>query len=210
MRIPRQQVARPTEPGEKSHDRRGVEPGDLRAGASAFVEATFGESAAVMAEMKRQVPFDRQMDVDRTREKRNHAEPKTQQKTDEIKIRPGHTSPRTRHLSRSFPLRCASWNSRSRPPQFRNGGACGKPLPRLGPLPALLPGCSTSERRSDNPGVRRISASSKSGVRESGVSAMVMSAFCSSGSAVNCPAPAYNQESTFASKARSSDCKPGV
>src|SRR5690242_10570520 len=97
MRIPRQQVARPTEPGEKSHDRRGVEPGDLRAGASAFVEATFGESAAVMAEMKRQVPFDRQMDVDRTREKRNHAERKTHQKTDEIKIRPGHNSPRTRH-----------------------------------------------------------------------------------------------------------------
>src|SRR5579864_848153 len=190
MRIPRQQVARPTEPGEKSHDRRGVEPGDLRAGASAFVEATFAESTAVMAEMKRQVPFDRQINMDRAREKRNHAERKAHQKTEEIKIRPGHNSPRTRHSPFWQPLLPrASWNSRRRPPQFRNGGTCGK-LRRLGTLAALLPGCSTSARRSNNPGVRKISPSSKSGVRESGVSAMVLSARCSSGSAVNWPAPA--------------------
>src|SRR5713226_1958939 len=43
------------------------------------------------------------MDVDRAREKRQHAEREAHDETEEIKIRPGHTAPRAH-------LMCTSWN----------------------------------------------------------------------------------------------------
>src|SRR5260370_10271599 len=43
------------------------------------------------------------MDVDRAREKRQHAEREAHDEAEEIKIRPGHTAPRAHSL-------CASWN----------------------------------------------------------------------------------------------------
>src|SRR5438046_5307818 len=63
-------------------------------------------AAPMVSEMKRQVPFDRQMDLDCAREKRNDAQRKAHEKTEKIKIRPGHNSPRTRHFSATF--RCAA------------------------------------------------------------------------------------------------------
>src|SRR5215467_9147734 len=193
--MPREQVAGPTEPREKRHDGGGVEPRDVRA---AFETSAHGTVAAapVMAEMKWQMPFDRQMDVDCPGEKRNHAKREAHEKTEEIKIRPGHSSPLAQ------PIQAA-------PNQFRSGTDTEKPL-FPGSRSVLLPGRSTSARRSNNPGVRRISPRSNRGVRESAVSAMASSARCNSGSLENCSAPAKSHESIFASMARSSDCKPGV
>src|SRR5690242_5605799 len=189
MRIACQQIARPAEPREKSHDRRGVEPRNMRAGRSAFLKATFGDAAPVMTEMKRQVPFDRQMDVDRPREKRKHAEREAHKETEEIKIRPGHKSPRAQTSQNLYD---------------------GRKLLFPAVAPGSFTGRSTSARRSKSPGVRKISPRSKSGVRESGVSAMVITARCNSGSVLNCSAPAKSHESIFASMARNSDCKPDV
>src|SRR5689334_15769851 len=106
MGIARQQIAGPTEPRKKCHDCGSVEPRDVRARRAAFLKATLGQTSAVMAEMKRQMPFDRQMDVDRTREERKHAEREAHEKTEEIKIRPGHNSPRTRRPSSLGNFRC--------------------------------------------------------------------------------------------------------
>src|SRR5215472_13650074 len=108
MRMAREQVAGSTEPSEKGHDGGGVEPGDVRA---SFETSPHGAvaTAPVMPQMERQMPLDRQMNVDCTCEKRNHAERKTDQKTKEIEIRPGHKSPRPPHpCLAQLPLRFPS------------------------------------------------------------------------------------------------------
>src|SRR5690349_14084221 len=97
----REQIAGSAEPREKCHDGGRVKPGDVR---SAFETAAHGAMAAapVMTEMKRQVPFDRQMDVDRAREEGKHAQREAHEKTEEVKIRQGHNPPRPR--SPYFPV----------------------------------------------------------------------------------------------------------
>src|SRR5260370_14133634 len=60
-------------------------------------------SATVVPQVKGQVHLEGKMDVDRAREKRQHAEREAHDEAEEIKIRPGHTAPRTHSL-------CASWN----------------------------------------------------------------------------------------------------
>src|ERR1700674_4772127 len=84
----RQQVAGPAKPSEKCQHAGRVEPGKMR--------AAFGNAAAcsVMPAMKRQVPFEREMQVHSAREKRQHAERKAHQETEEIEVRPSHTTPR--------------------------------------------------------------------------------------------------------------------
>src|SRR6202040_3237231 len=47
-----------------------------------------------MRAMKGQVHFEWQMEVDRTGQERKHTERETNQETQKIKIRPGHTTPR--------------------------------------------------------------------------------------------------------------------
>src|SRR5690242_12926814 len=91
----RQQVAGPAEPGEERQNARSVEPGKVR---SAFCEAALGDAATVMPAMKRQMPFHREMQVHGAREERQHAEREAHQKTEEIEVRPSHTTPRERHL----------------------------------------------------------------------------------------------------------------
>src|SRR5713101_5138775 len=59
--------------------------------------------ATVVPKVKGQVHLEGKMDVDRAREKRQHAEREAHDEAEEIKIRPGHTAPRTHSL-------CASWN----------------------------------------------------------------------------------------------------
>src|SRR5260370_12683582 len=59
--------------------------------------------ATVVPQVKGQVHLEGKMDVDRAREKRQHAEREAHDEAEEIKIRPGHTAPRTHSL-------CASWN----------------------------------------------------------------------------------------------------
>src|SRR5256884_6720516 len=78
-RVARQQVARPAKPGKKRHDRGGVEPGDFGSSLESSAHAAMA-AAPMVSEMKRQVPFDRQMDVDCAREKRNDAQRKTHEK----------------------------------------------------------------------------------------------------------------------------------
>src|SRR5260370_7378787 len=60
-------------------------------------------SATVVPQVKGQVHLEGKMDVDRAREKRQHAEREAHDEAEEIKIRPGHTAPRAHSL-------CASWN----------------------------------------------------------------------------------------------------
>src|SRR5438105_6789102 len=126
-----------------------------------------------MSEVKRKMPFGRQMDVDSACEKRKHAERKAHKETQKIEIRPGHNSPRTRHSSANFvamrelEIRDADPSLRIRTrTQFRSGEAGGRWPLRSGVSPAPPPGRSTSAKRSNSPGVRTISASSKSGVRD--------------------------------------------
>src|SRR5215472_9270583 len=87
MGVTRQQIASSTKPGEKRHDRGGVEPRDLRTGNAAFMEAAFGETAVVPAmKMKGQMPFDGEMDMDCAGEERKHAQREAHEKTEEIEI----------------------------------------------------------------------------------------------------------------------------
>src|SRR6266850_1483703 len=142
------------------------------------------------------------MDVSRAAEEREHAEREAHDETEKIEISPGHRTPQAHP--------CASWSSRPDPTtQFCSDAGGGCPLPSWPPL-RRCPELKTSPSRSARPGVRRISASSSTALRESCTSAMASSARCSSGSAVNCSAPAKSHESIFASIARNSDCKPGV
>src|SRR6266850_3256779 len=194
-------VANPTKPGQKGHDRHGVEPReaspDLRH--SPPGQAAAGKPAGVVPPMKRQVPFEREMDVSRPAEEREHAEREAHDETEKIKISPGHRTPRAR----------AGVRDADPTTQFCSDAGGGCPLPSWPPL-RRCPELKTSPSRSARPGVRRISASSSTALRESCTSAMASSARCSSGSAVNCSAPAKSHESIFASIARNSDCRPGV
>src|SRR5882724_209416 len=89
-------VANPTKPGQKGHDRHGVEPReaspDLRH--SPPGQAAAGKPAGVLPSMKRQVPFEREMNVGRTAKERQHTEREAHDKTQKIKISPGHRTPR--------------------------------------------------------------------------------------------------------------------
>src|SRR5215472_7084548 len=98
--MPRKQVAGPTKPREKGHNGGGVEPGDVRAALETSAHRTPVAAARVMAEVKWQMPFDRQMDMDGPGEKRNHAQREAHEKTEEIKIRPGHRAPLTQRSIR--------------------------------------------------------------------------------------------------------------
>src|SRR5882757_7346418 len=57
-----------------------------------------GHSAAVMSNVKGPMQSGRQMDVRRSAEKRQHTEDEAHQEAEEIKIRPGHKSPRAQHI----------------------------------------------------------------------------------------------------------------
>src|SRR6267378_1225251 len=57
-----------------------------------------GTDRSVMRAMKWQVPLERQMEVDCAGQKRKHAQREAHKETEKIKIRPGHKSPRARHL----------------------------------------------------------------------------------------------------------------
>jgi hypothetical protein len=46
--------------------------------------------------MKRQVPFEREMDVSRTAKEREHAEREAHDETEKVEISPGHKTPRAR------------------------------------------------------------------------------------------------------------------
>src|SRR6266850_1357255 len=95
-RMGREDVANSAEPGEKGHDRHGVEPREAAPDVrhSATGQAVAGQPAGVVPPMKRQVPFERQMDVSRTAEEREHAEREAHDETEKIKISPGHRTPR--------------------------------------------------------------------------------------------------------------------
>src|SRR5712664_815163 len=60
-----------------------------------------------MRAMNWQVPFEREMDVSRAAEEREHAEREAHDETEKIEISPGHRTPRAHP--------CASWSSRRRP-----------------------------------------------------------------------------------------------
>src|SRR6266403_5815876 len=89
-------VANSAKPGQKGHDRHGVEPReaspDLRH--SPPGQAAAGKPPGVVPPMKRQVPFEREMDVGRTAKERQHTEREAHDKTQKIKISPGHRTPR--------------------------------------------------------------------------------------------------------------------
>ena len=62
-------------------------------GHSVTGHATAGQPAGVVPPMKRQVPFEWQMDVSRTAKERQHAEREAHDETEKIKISPGHRTP---------------------------------------------------------------------------------------------------------------------
>src|SRR5213082_1995143 len=64
-------------------------------------------AATVMHAMKWQVPFEWKMEVDRTGQKRKYAQREAHQEAEEIKIRPGHKSPRAQHILRAT-CRCGA------------------------------------------------------------------------------------------------------
>src|SRR5713226_115240 len=93
--MPSKQIARSAEPRQESHCRRSVEPGNVRAA----LESGMGRTgSAVMRAMKWQVPLERQMEVDRAGQKGKHTQREAHKETEKIEIRPGHKSPRARHL----------------------------------------------------------------------------------------------------------------
>src|SRR5216684_2692223 len=100
----REQVANPAKPCQKRHDRHGVEPGKTAPG---MYRSATRHSAGVMRAMKRQVPAGGKMDMRRTAEKRQHAEDKSHEETEKIKIRPGHTTPRAQPFT-SATCRCGA------------------------------------------------------------------------------------------------------
>src|SRR5438128_7758183 len=57
-----------------------------------------GASTGMMRTVKGQMHLERKMNVNRARQERKHAEGEAHNEANEIKIRPGHKSPRTRHL----------------------------------------------------------------------------------------------------------------
>src|SRR5207247_11298495 len=57
-----------------------------------------GASTGMMRTVKGQMHLERKMNVNRARQERKHAEGEAHEEAEEIKIRPGHKSPRTRHL----------------------------------------------------------------------------------------------------------------
>src|SRR2546422_5637843 len=90
-------VANSAKPGQKGHDRHGVEPGEAAAPNmehSVTGHVTAGQPAGVVPPMKRQVPFEWQMDVSRTAKERQHAEREAHDETEKIKISPDHRTPR--------------------------------------------------------------------------------------------------------------------
>src|SRR6266404_8683028 len=89
-------VANSAKPGQKGHDRHGVEPREAapNMGHSVTGHATADQPAGVVPPMKRQVPFEWQMDVSRTAKERQHAEREAHDETEKIKISPGHRTPR--------------------------------------------------------------------------------------------------------------------
>src|SRR5207302_3314830 len=70
-------------------------PGNVR---SASEPAMRGTGSGVVRPVKWQMHLERKVNVNRARQKRKHAEGETHHEAEEIKIRPGHKSPRTRHL----------------------------------------------------------------------------------------------------------------
>src|ERR1700756_172812 len=61
----------------------------------------------VMCAMKWQGPLERQMEVDRAGQKRKNTQREAHKETEKIEIRPGHKSPRARHLL-SATCRCGA------------------------------------------------------------------------------------------------------
>src|SRR5712664_2911910 len=88
-------VANSAKPGQKGHDRHGVEPREAapNMGHSVTGHATADQPAGVVPPMKRQVPFEWQMDVSRTAKERQHAEREAHDETEKIKSSPGHRTP---------------------------------------------------------------------------------------------------------------------
>src|SRR5713101_7271074 len=105
-------VANSAKPGQKGHDRHGVEPREAapNMGHSVTGHATAGQPAGVVPPMKRQVPFEWQMDVSRTAKEGQHAEREAHDETEKIKISPGHRTPRA-HPVRELEFETQTLNS---------------------------------------------------------------------------------------------------
>src|SRR5260370_34475985 len=88
--MPREQIARSTEPRQESHRRRSVEPGNVRAASEHTVG---GASSRVVRAMERQVDLEWSMEVDRARQKRKNAQQEAQEEAEKKKIRPSHGTP---------------------------------------------------------------------------------------------------------------------
>src|SRR4029077_18036843 len=101
MRVPRQQITCSAKPRQERHGAGSVKPRNMCAAAQRTAQTSAG--ATVVPRVKGQVHLEGKMDVDRAREKRQHAEREAHDEAEEIKIRPGHTAPRAHS-------RCASWN----------------------------------------------------------------------------------------------------
>src|SRR6267143_2277534 len=102
--MPRKQIACPAEPRQESHCRRSVKPGNVR---SASEPAVRSAGSRVIRAMERQVPLERQMEVDRAGQKRKNAQRETHKEAEKIKIRPGHTTPRAQPFT-SATCRCGA------------------------------------------------------------------------------------------------------
>src|SRR5258708_21345059 len=104
--MPREQITLATKPRKECHRRRSVEPGNVRAASKTAVRST---GPGVMRTVKRQVHFERQLEVDRTCQERQNAQREAHQKAQQIEVRPADKTPR------NAAPRCADWNSRRGP-----------------------------------------------------------------------------------------------
>src|SRR5260370_36954294 len=82
--MPREQIARSTEPRQESHRRRSVEPGNVRAASEHTVG---GASSRVVRAMEWQGDLEREMGGDRGAQKRTNAQQEGHEDTEENKIR---------------------------------------------------------------------------------------------------------------------------
>src|SRR5579864_157320 len=104
--MPGKQIACASKPRQECHRRRSVEPGNMRAASKTAVGSA---CSGVMRAVERQVHFERQVEVDRTRKERKNAQREADQETEQIEVRPGHKTPR------NAAPRCVDWNSRRGP-----------------------------------------------------------------------------------------------
>src|ERR1700676_258062 len=99
MGIRSEDVADPSEPSQKRHHRRSVEPRKM----SAAVRRVPAPGMATMSgPVKRQMPLEWQVQMNRASEKRKNAEREADQEAQQIKIRPRHDTPRSTARTTAF------------------------------------------------------------------------------------------------------------